>query len=74
MTTLTADHVIAEIARRRTAPHLLSGAAGVDRRVLEAAIDDELAAMTGEDYGRLGGLVGLGARSGGSRSIGDAAG
>src|SRR4051812_28819081 len=60
--TFPPDDVVAEIARRGTAPHWIAAAAGVDRRVLEAALDGDLAAMGASDYAKIGGGLGIGRR------------
>ena len=62
MNPYTFDDVMAEIARRGTPPHWIAVAAGVDRRVLEAALDGDTRAMTRDQIERVGGALGMGHR------------
>lgn len=58
----TRDDVVAAIAARGTPPHMIAIAAGVSRHVLEAAVAGDPDALTVEEAGRVGGVLGLGGR------------
>lgn len=60
--TFSVDDVVAVLAGRGTSPHLTAAAAGVDRRVLEAAITGDVSVLTAQDAGRVGRVLGIGER------------
>lgn len=60
--TFTRDELVAAITARGTPPHMIAAAAGVGRHIVEAACEGDLSAMTADEFGRVGCVLGLGSR------------